>query len=106
MINVRAISYDRRVHLFWMLVSIFVISSLFYMYAVLSTTQNTAKRASLEVKLSNLSAETSALEFAYINKKNGVNMDIAYSSGFKDVVNPRYISRVKSSSLSLNTSSR
>lgn len=106
MIKAKTISYDRRIHIFWMLVSLMGLSAVLYVYAVLSTTHNTALRQNLEVKLTNLATETSALEFALIEKKNEVSIEVAYAAGFHDVVEPHYVSRVRTNSLSLNTQSR
>lgn len=106
MIKVRAISYDRRVQMFWAMVGMVLLLSALYVYAVHATTRKTALREDLEGRLLTLATETSALEFSYIEKKNGVNIDVAYAAGYKDVTNPKYVSRSRVSTLSLNTQAR
>jgi hypothetical protein len=63
---------------------------------------NTVSRQSLERELGTLSARVGEMEFKYIGLKNNVSLAVAYEHGFKDVSAPIYVSRVKTSSLSVN----
>jgi hypothetical protein len=97
------ISYDTRVKMFWTIVAISILSLGVYIYGVSATIRNTVARQDLEAQVANLSAEQSSLEFAYIEEKNQVDIDLAYARGFSDIKAPVYISRTNTNSLSYNS---
>lgn len=100
------ISYDRRVYLFWILVFISTISLFTYIYAVNAIARNIAIKQDLEKQITNISNDFNSLEFAYIELRNNVTMELAYQHGFQEVKSPLYISRINPQSLSFNTLSR
>ena len=102
----KTISYDNRVRLFWGLVSICILSLVLYVYAVNATARNIAVIQGLEKEVARASGSLSSLEFAYIELKNNVTLDLAYQYGFKEEKQPLYISRTKASTLSFNTLGR
>jgi hypothetical protein len=99
----RIISYDNRVRFFWTMVTVSILSLFIYVYAVNTTTRNIVTRQALERQVANTSANLNSLEFAYIELKNSVTMELAYFHGFKEVKNPLYVSRTNRASLSYNT---
>ena len=101
--GVAVISYPHRARLFLVLATISALSLFVYIYAINATTRNTAIRQSLEREIASLSADLDSLEFTYIQLKNNVTIELAYSYGFKEVKDPLYISRVPETSLSFNT---
>lgn len=102
----KTISYDQRTHFFWTLVIISMLSLFIYIYAVNATARNIAMRQDLERQLTNMSVNFSALEFAYIELKNNITIELAYNHGFREVKSPLYILRAYAPSLSFNTLNR
>ena len=103
--GVRAMSFDGRVRFFWALITISTLSFVVYVYAINSTARNIALRQDLEKNIAEISVNLNSLEFAYIELKNNVTIELAYHYGFKEVQNPLYVSR-RPISLSLNTLAR
>src|SRR3990167_5200928 len=89
----RAISYDSRVRFFWFLAGISVCSLAIYMYAIEATARNVALRENLETRVIEAEGKLSSLEFAYIELKNNVSMELAHQYGFQEVRSPLYVSR-------------
>ena len=107
MINkTRTISYHSRVRFFWVLVAISILSLGVYVYAVNTIARNVAIRQDLERQIGKTSAGLDSLEFAYIELKNNINIELAHYYGFQEVKSPLYVSRARSLSLSFNTLSR
>jgi hypothetical protein len=100
----KAISYEARAKVFWTLILIVVITLGLYIYSVSTTIRNTAARQILETKVSHLNADLGLLEFAYIEKRNEVSLELAYEYGFIEARNPIYVSRTPGSALTMNTS--
>lgn len=98
----KTISYDTRYKAFWSLVSLCILLSALYIYAIVSTVGNTAVRENLEGENAILAAELGEMEFRYISMKNGVSIELARAHGFQEVTSPVYVSRVRSNSLSAN----
>lgn len=103
MYKTKTISYDARVRIFWMLISISVASLGLYVYGINATVRNTVARQDLEAEAMNIGTKLGEMEFAYIGLKNDVSLEVAYARGFKDVTNPVYISRTESHALSMNS---
>ncbi len=99
----KIISYDARIKVFWVLTSICIISLSVYIYAVNMTIRNTALRQGLETEVARLSVEQSNLEFARIQKSQGINIEMAYARGLHNASEPIYISRGSAGTLSYNT---
>lgn len=103
--RVGAISYDNRMRFFWALVTLSMFSFVIYVYAINTTARNVALRQDLERQIADISVNLNSLEFAYIELKNNVTIELAYHYGFKEVINPLYVSR-HPLSLSFNTLER
>lgn len=102
----KIISYNRRVYLFWILVFISIISLSVYIYAVNAIARNIAVKQDMERQITNMTNDFNSLEFAYIELRNNVTMELAYQHGFQEVKSPLYISRIHPQALSFNTPSR
>jgi hypothetical protein len=98
--------YGYRVRLFWVLVALSVLLLSVYIYAINTTARNIAMRQDLERQIAEVSASLDPLEFAYIELRNNVTMDLAYEYGFKETRSPLYVSRVRAGALSFNTLDR
>jgi hypothetical protein len=77
---------------FWALIIGIVVLMGFYIFLINKTVMNVAARGALEKNISAMNSKIGELEFKYISLKNKVNIELAYSMGFKDVLNPQYIS--------------
>ena len=99
----KAISYENRARLFLIFASIAVLSLFAYVYAINATARNIALRQGLERQIADISANLNSLEFAYIELRNNVTIELAYHYGFQEIRNPLYISRTRPASLSFNT---
>lgn len=104
--KIRTISYDPRVYFFWTLVTISVLSLFIYIYAINTTARNIALSQDLERQMANISVNFNSLEFAYIELRNNVTLELAYQHGFQEAQSPLYVSRNSSQSLSFNTLNR
>ena len=102
----RTISYDNRVRFFWTMVVVSILSLSIYVYAVNAIARNIVVRQDLERQIAKTSGNLNSLEFAYIELKNNVTLELAYYYGFKEVKNPLYVSRINRASLSYNTPRR
>jgi len=98
-----AISYDYRVRAFWALVTISMVALCAYIYAINATARNISHRASIEREMRDSSGELDSLEFAYIELRNNVTLELAYEKGFREEKTPLFVSRDKSSALTFNT---
>lgn len=97
------VGYDARVRIFWTLVTACVLALGVYFYAIHSTIRYTAERQDLEGEVALLAAESSSLEFAYINKRNEIGIELASAYGLREVKTPVYVSRARAGVLTLNT---
>ncbi|MDO8569757.1 MAG: hypothetical protein Q7R89_03235 [bacterium] len=98
--------YNQRAHFFWALVTISVCSLFIYIYAINATARNIAASQDLERRMVNISANFNSLEFAYIELRNNITLELAYQYGFREVKSTLYVSRAHSPSLSFNTVKR
>jgi len=92
--------------LVWLLLVGTIFSLCFYIYAINKTVRNVAKRQSIETELSNLSAQIGESEFKYISIKNGIDLSLAYSIGFENNLETKYVSRKSSVALASQGSPR
>lgn len=102
----KIISYDNRVRFFWILVAVSMLSFLVYIYAINNIARNIVMRQNLEKRTAEISANLDSLEFAYIELKNDITIELAYNYGFREIKNPLYVSRTRDASFSLNTVKR
>ena len=79
----KTIPYDYRFFTFLFLISLSILSFCVYIYAVNATARNVATRQESERQIAKISTDLDALEFAYIELKNNVTMELAYEYGFK-----------------------
>lgn len=100
------IGYSYRVRLFWILVAVSLISFCLYIYAINVTARNIAAGQESERQIAKISAGLDSLEFAYIELKNNVTMELAKAYGFNEVKSPLFVSRTRAASLSFNTLNR
>lgn len=98
--------YHSRVRFFWVLVAISILSLSVYVYAINTIARNIATRQDLEGQIVKMRAGLDSLEFAFIELKNNITIELAYDYGFKEVKTPLYVSRARPASLSFNTLSR
>lgn len=91
--KIKAISEDTRARVFWLLATALVCLVFVHVFAVGSTTRNIALRQELEKEVLSLGAEIGTLEFANIEQKNAINLELALSRGFFETKNPTYVSR-------------
>ncbi len=87
--------------IFWTLLSILLLSICFYMYFINTTVRNVIATQNIESKISQLNLSISNKEFKYISEKNSINMNLAYSMGFKDASSKIYITEKSTKSVSL-----
>ena len=102
----KTIAYDHRVRFFWTLTIISLLALSAYIYAISATARNIALRQDLERQVASVSASLDSLEFAYIELKNNVTIELAYEYGFREAQSPLYVSRTRSAALSFNTFNR
>lgn len=72
--------------IFWSLSSLLVISFITYLLLTGLTTLNVAERKSLEDGNKILSSKVSELELKYLSETKKIDLNLAYSLGFKDAV--------------------
>lgn len=77
----------------FMLFSAIIFCVVLYTYSAFKTTENAFKKTAVMKKISAVSSLIGESESEYLNLKNSINLETAYSMGFKDVKNPRYLSR-------------
>ncbi|KKQ83590.1 MAG: hypothetical protein UT07_C0002G0002 [Parcubacteria group bacterium GW2011_GWB1_38_8] len=106
MSKTRTISYEHRIHLFWTFITISILSLSFYIYAINAAARHIAERQDLEKQIAEIETNLNSLEFAYIELKNNVTIELAYQYGFREARVPLYVSRTSPASLSFNTSDK
>lgn len=88
---------------FWFLVGVLFLCAGMYMYLINSTVRNVVMREKYESQISELSLSNSNSEFEYINKQNAINLSLAYSLGFKDANEKKFVSKNSVSLVSYRT---
>ncbi|HEY4505180.1 MAG TPA: hypothetical protein VJG67_00615 [Candidatus Paceibacterota bacterium] len=89
----KVLQLNREKYIFWMLLCTLFLFIGFYMYFVRMTISNVVIRQNLEHEASRLTLDIGNKEFLYITKRNTVNIQLAYSLGFRDTANKSFISR-------------
>ena len=77
--------------LVWALTFIMAVT---YAYFVNQTVMNIVERKNVENQIATLESDVSNLEFDFIAQKNTINLEFAYSQGFEDILDTRYITRL------------
>ena len=103
--NITAIALQKRV--FWSLIIAILFLFSLYGYFVSRSITNVLLREEVEQEILTTNSNISELEFAYLDKKNMVNLSFAYAQGFKDVRKKEFVTRksVLSERLTLNNES-
>lgn len=92
MIIEKVLQLNKEKTIFWSLVGVLFLCAGFYMYFINTTIHNVVVRQDLENKASQLTLSISSNEFKYISLRNAVNLEMAYSLGFRDVSAKTFIS--------------
>lgn len=93
------LTIEVRKRLFYGLVSISALSLIAYVGGVLLTVNNTVARQNLEKQAAALTTSTSEMEFSAIALRNNINLDTAYTRGYKEVTHPVFVTRADGPSL-------
>lgn len=89
----KVLQLNREKYIFWTLVwTVFFLAG-FYMYCVRTTISNIVARQNSENESSTLTLKIGNEEFEYINKRNAVTLELAYTLGFKDSSGKMFVSR-------------
>ncbi|HJN62977.1 MAG TPA: hypothetical protein QGH03_01970 [Candidatus Paceibacterota bacterium] len=70
-----------------------VVLGISYGYFVKQTIVNVVSRQNVEEEMGDLGSRVSNLEVRYIELKNKIDLDFAYSLGYKDVSEVKFVSR-------------
>ncbi len=79
--------------IFWAFSVVLFLMFMTYAYFVNAAIMAAVSRQKAQANISQLSSETSNLETQYISLKNSINLNLAYSLGFKNETNTRFIAR-------------
>ena len=79
--------------IFWILAGVLFMLFMVYAYMVNTAIMSAVDRQKAQTNISKLSSETSNLESQYISIKSSINLSLAYSLGFKNETNTRFIAR-------------
>jgi hypothetical protein len=88
--------------LFYTLSMLVVGLILMYAFFVNQTILNVVERRDFQRDIAILSTKVGGLETEYIQKKNGITLEYAYTLGFYNVEEPNYISTKDTNVLTLN----
>jgi len=98
----KILQFNNKKNIVWALIFTVVVLFAFYGYLIKKTVLNVVERGRAEQALNTLGSKVGELEFQYIALKNKVNLDLAYTLGFKNVEKSAFISRKTPDILSLN----
>lgn len=73
--------------------------AILYGYLVNQTVVNIVARTDTEATIEDVRSAISDLEAEYLATKNAITLEYAYSLGFQDLGDPKYVSRVDSDTL-------
>jgi len=93
----------REKSIIWSLFSVFVLLLVSYGFLVSSSMANAVKRQDLSKQNVYLNSEINSMEFAYLDAKNSITMELALKEGFVVDNNEKFVSVASvSSNLSLS----
>ena len=78
------------------MIGVLLLATGLYMYFINATVHNVVARQNFEAEAGKLTLAIGSQEFKYIEKRNGVTLELAYSLGFEDVKEKKFISQGKS----------
>lgn len=81
----QVLSEEKQKLAFWMLAISASLMFVFYVYSLNTAVFNVARRGTIEKNISNLHNSITDLESKYIAVKKGINLDMAYSLGYKEI---------------------
>jgi hypothetical protein len=79
--------------MFWILSGALFVLFMAYAYFVNAAIMGAVNRQKVQAHISQLSSETANLESQYIALKNSINLTLAYSMGFKNETDTKFIAR-------------
>lgn len=90
--------------IFWTLFSMLILLLVSYGFFVNKAITNAISKESMQKAISSLNSDVNSVEFQYLNIKNSISLNLAFSKGFVAVANDNFalISPDKSVSLSIN----
>jgi len=99
-------AFERRI--FWVFIMAIMLLLGSYGYFVSKSIVNVIIREEIEQDLAKVNSSISSLEYDYIVKKNSINLELAYSLGFKEAPNKKFVARksLLSKRLTLSNESR
>ncbi len=100
------ISYEKRVIAFWIMAASCLALLFVYIFSINATAHNIAEKQRFERENAQIKSELDSLEFAYVELKNEITIELAQNYGFTEAKNTLYVPRTPSSSLSLGASGR
>jgi len=91
----RAASIDYRLEkrVIWTLAIFAIIIAISYGYFVKQAIVNVVLREEIGQNISDIEASVSSLEVKYIDLKNKINLDYAYSLGYREAEGIKFVSR-------------
>jgi hypothetical protein len=93
------LTMEVRKRIFFGLAGVSSLALVTYISGVLLTVHNTVARQNLENEVAILTTHTSEMEFAAIALRNNINLETAYTRGFKEVTHPVFVTRADGPSL-------
>lgn len=105
-VNITTIALQKRI--FWSIIVVILFLFSLYGYFVSKSIINVLLREEVEQEILATNSNISEFEFAYLNKKDTVNLSFAYAQGFKDIRSKEFVARksVFSERLTLNNELR
>lgn len=91
--TITAVSGHTERAVFNFLVSVLAVSFATYVLFVAITILNIVERKNLEMASLTLKSKVTELELNYLSETRKIDLDLAYSSGFKDAANTAFVSR-------------
>lgn len=79
--------------LFWIFSITLFVLFMTYAYMVNAAIMGAVNRQKVQVNITKLASQTSNLETEYIALKNSINLELAYTLGFKNESNTRFVAR-------------
>ena len=88
----KVLNLQKEKTIFWFLTGSLFILMCFYIYFINITVHNVVAKQNFENEAGQLTLAIGNKEFEYISKRNAVNLQLAYSMGFKDAKVSEYVS--------------
>ncbi len=89
----KILELNREKTIFWSLLGILLLCGGLYIFSINSMVHNVVQREKLEATATELSLSIGSHEFEYISLRNKVNIQLAYSRGFKEAPTKTFISK-------------